>query len=41
MSKPAKVVPEKVIDYQSPESTIQFSSKDAVIYALGNIISFI
>jgi len=35
MSRPEKIIPEKVIDFKLPDDSTYFSSKDAIIYALG------
>jgi len=36
MSKPEKIIPEKVIDFKLPEDQSYFSSKDSIIYSLGS-----
>ena len=35
MSKPAKIIPEKLLSFEIPEVESEFSSKDGIIYALG------
>lgn len=35
MSKPAKIIPEKAIGVQSPQTSNTFSDNEAILYSLG------